>query len=147
MFGRIKNKFSYKKELFSDLWHVAVVLVVCSIIVAFTPAPAYLVFIGGTIMISIFILPKIRSITNQIYSLLSWIFGTTAILVLVLYAVRTTFPYIVGDNLVLVQVEVVPGIFMKPITIFMFSFFLWFIFGLYTPSSITRFEQMLPEVR
>lgn len=98
-------------------------------------------------MISIFILPKIRSITGQIYSLLSWIFGTTAVLVLVLYAVRTTFPYIVGDNLVLVQVEVVPGIFMKPITIFMFSFFLWFVFGLYTPSSIRRFEKMLPEVR
>jgi hypothetical protein len=147
MFGRIKNKVSNKRELFSDLWHVAVVLAVCAIILAFTPAPAYLVFIGGAIMISIFILPKIRSITGQFYSLLSWIFGTTAVLVLVIYAVRTTFPYIVGDNLVLVQVEVVPGIFMKPITIFMFSFFLWFIFGLYTPSSIRRFEQMLPEVR
>jgi hypothetical protein len=122
-------------------------LAVCAIILAFTPAPAYLVFIGGAIMISIFILPKIRRITGQIYSLLSWIFGTTAVLVLVIYAVRTTFPYIVGDNLVLVQVEVVPGIYMKPITIFMFSFFLWFVFGLYTPSSIRRFEQMLPDVR
>jgi hypothetical protein len=147
MFGRIKNRVSNKRELFSDLWHVAVVLAACSIILAFTPAPAYLVFIGGAIMVSIFILPKIRSITGQLYSLLSWIFGTTAVLVLVIYAVRTTFPYIVGDNLVLVQVEVVPGIFMKPITIFMFSFFLWFIFGLYTPSSIRRFEQMLPDVR
>jgi hypothetical protein len=147
MFGRIKNRVSNKREFFSDLWHVAVVLVACAIILAFTPAPAYLVFIGGAIMISIFILPKIRSITGQFYSLLSWIFGTTSVLVLVIYAVRTTFPYIVGDNLVLVQVEVVPGIFMKPITIFMFSFFLWFVFGLYTPSSIRRFEQMLPEVR
>lgn len=147
MFSRIKNIFSNKKELLSDLWHVAVVLAVCAIILAFTPAPAYLVFIGGAIMISIFILPKIRRITGQIYSLLSWIFGTTAVLVLVIYAVRTTFPYIVGDNLVLVQVEVVPGIYMKPITIFMFSFFLWFVFGLYTPSSIRRFEQMLPDVR
>lgn len=147
MFRRIKNRFSNKKDLFSDLWHVAVVLAVCAIILAFTPAPAYLIFIGGAIMISIFILPKIRRVTGQIYSLLSWIFGTTAVLVLVIYAVRTTFPYIVGDNLVLVQVEVVPGIYMKPITIFMFSFFLWFIFGLYTPSSIRRFEQMLPEVR
>ena len=147
MFDRIKNILSNKKELFSDLWHVAVVLAVCAIILAFTPAPPYLVFIGGAIMVSIFILPKIRRITGQIYSLLSWIFGTTAILVLVIYAVRTTFPYIVGDNLVLVQVEVIPGIYMKPITIFMFSFFLWFVFGLYTPSSIRRFEQMLPDVR
>jgi hypothetical protein len=147
MFEHIKNRFSNKKELFSDLWHVAVVLAVCAIILAFTPAPAYLVFIGGAIMISIFILPKIRHITGQIYSLLSWIFGTTAVLVLIIYAVRTTFPYIVGDNLVLVQVEVVPGIYMKPITIFMFSIFLWFVFGLYTPSSIRRFEQMLPDVR
>ncbi|MCW4043563.1 MAG: hypothetical protein NWE90_07570 [Candidatus Bathyarchaeota archaeon] len=147
MFGRIKNRFSNKKELFSDLSHVAVVLAVCAIILAFTPAPAYLVFIGGAIMISIFILPKIRHVTGQIYSLLSWIFGTTAVLVLVIYAVRITFPYIVGDNLVLVQVEVVPGIYMKPITIFMFSIFLWFVFGLYTPSSIRRFEQMLPDVR
>jgi hypothetical protein len=147
MFNRIKNRLSNRKEIFSDLWHVAVVLVVCAIILAFTPTPAYLVFIGGAIMISIFILPKIKHVTSQIYSLLSWIFGTTAVLVLIIYAVRTTFPYIVGDNLVLVQVEVVPGIYMKPITIFMFSFFLWFIFGLYTPSSIKRFEQMLPDVR
>ena len=147
MFDRIKNILSNKKELFSDLWHVAVVLAVCAIILAFTPAPPYLVFIGGAIMISMFILPKIRRITGQIYSLLSWIFGTTAILVLLIYAVRTTFPYIVGDNLVLVQVEVIPGMYMKPITIFMFSFFLWFVFGLYTPSSIRRFEQMLPDVR
>ena len=59
MFDRIKKKFANKKELFSDLWHVAVVLAVCAIILAFTPAPAYLVFVGGAIMISIFILPKI----------------------------------------------------------------------------------------
>ena len=147
MFERVKKTFLTKKELFSDLWHVAVVLAVCAIILAFTPAPPYLVFIGGAIMISVFILPKIKSITGQIYSLLSWIFGVTAALVLLIYAVRTTFPYIVGDNLVLVQVEVVPGIYMKPITIFMFSFFLWFVFGLYTPSSIKRFELMLPDIR
>jgi hypothetical protein len=136
-----------RKGLYSDLWHIAVVLAVCAVILAFTPAPHYIVFIGGSIMISIFILPNIRRITSYIYSLLSWVFGSTAVLVMIVYAVKAAPPYIVGDNLVLIQVEVLPGIHMKPITIFMFAFFLWFAFGLYTPSSIRRFEQMLPDVR
>jgi len=144
---RLKVSLTERSDLYSDLWHVAVVLAVCAIILALTPAPAYIIFIGGSIMVSIFILPKIKRITDYMYSLFSWIFGTTAILVMIVYAVKAAPPYIVGDNLVLVQVEVLPGLYMKPITIFMFSFFLWFVFGLYTPSSIRRFEQMLPDVR
>jgi len=144
---RLKVSLAERSDLYSDLWHVAVVLAVCAIILALTPAPAYIIFIGGSIMVSIFILPKVKRITDYMYSLFSWIFGTTAILVMIVYAVKAAPPYIVGDNLVLVQVEVLPGLYMKPITIFMFSFFLWFVFGLYTPSSIRRFEQMLPDVR
>ena len=136
-----------RKGLYADLWHIAVVLAVCAIILAFTPAPPYIVFIGGSVMVSIFILPNIRQITGYVYSLLSWVFGATAILVMIVYAVKAAPPYIVGDNLVLVQVEVLPGVHMKPITIFMFAFFLWFAFGLYTPSSIRRFERMVPDVR
>ena len=144
---RFKTSRTERNELYTDLWHVAVVLLVCAIILALTSAPAYLVFIGGSVMISIFVLPKIRRVTSYLHSLLSWIFGITASLVLVIYPVKATPPYIVGDNLVLVQVEVLPGLYLKPITIFMFSFFLWFVFGLYTPSSIRRFEQMLADVR
>jgi hypothetical protein len=144
---RLKASLAERSEMYSDLWHVGVVLAVCAVILALTPAPPYLIFIGGSIMISIFVLPKIRRVTSYLYSLLSWIFGMTAALVIIIYPVKATPPYIVGDNLVLVQVEVLPGIYMKPITIFIFSFFLWFVFGLYTPSSIRRFEQMLPDVR
>ncbi|MCX6660285.1 MAG: hypothetical protein NTX81_07905, partial [Candidatus Bathyarchaeota archaeon] len=147
VFRRLRKSDLGSKDLYSDLWHVAVVLAVCAIILVLTPAPPYIIFVGGSIMVSIFILPKIKRITGHVYSLLSWIFGATAVLVMIVYAVKGTPPYIVGDNLVLVQVEVLPGLFMKPITIFMFSFFLWFIFGLYTPSSIRRFEQMLPDIR
>ncbi|MBS7626004.1 hypothetical protein KEJ51_03030 [Candidatus Bathyarchaeota archaeon] len=143
----LRKMFKEDQDLYKDLWHIIVVIVFCGLILMFTPAPAYIVFIGGIIMISIFILPKIKRVTNYIYSLLSWVFGITAVSVLVVYTVKATPPYIVGDNLVLIQVEVLPGLYMKPITIFMFSFFLWFVFGLYTPSSIRRFEQMLPDIR
>lgn len=147
VWGRIKAIIAQRRDLYSDLWHVVVVLAVCAIILALTPAPPYIVFIGGSIMVSIFVLPKIKRITGYIYSLFSWIFGATAVLVMIVYAVKAAPPYIVGDNLVLMQVEVLPGLRMKPITIFMFAFFLWFVFGLYTPSSIRRFEQMLPDIR
>ncbi|MGQ9639094.1 MAG: hypothetical protein ACUVUB_01375 [Candidatus Bathyarchaeia archaeon] len=139
--------FERERELYTDLRHIAVVIIVCAIILMFTPAPAYVVFTGGVIMISIFILPKIKRMTSYIYTLLSWIFGITAVSVLIVYTIRAIPPYIVGDNLVLIQIEVLPGLYMKPITIFIFSFFLWFVFGLYTPSSIRRFEQMLPDIR
>ncbi len=147
MWSRLRETLSEKRDLYSDLWHVVVVLAVCAIILALTPAPPYIVFIGGIIMVSVFILPKIRRITGYIYSLLSWIFGATAVLVMIIYTVKAAPPYIVGDNLVLIEVEVLPGLHMKPITIFIFAFFLWFVFGLYTPSSIRRFEQMLPDIR
>jgi len=147
MWNRLKTILAQRRDLYSDLWHVVVVLAVCAIILALTPTPPYIIFIGGSIMVSVFILPKIKRMTGYIYSLLSWIFGATAVLVMIVYAVKAAPPYIVGDNLVLVQIEVLPGLRMKPITIFIFAFFLWFVFGLYTPSSIRRFEQMLPDIR
>lgn len=130
-----------------DLTYIITIIIVCSILLIFTPAPAYIILVGAMILIAIIIFPKIKTFQDYIYSLLSWIFGVTAILIVVTYAIISSPPYVVGDNLVLVEVNIVPGLYLKPITIFMFSFFLWFAFALYSPGNSRRFIGMLPEVR
>jgi hypothetical protein len=44
-----------------------------------------------------------------------------------------------GENLVLIEVQVLPGFYMKPITFFTFALFLSFAFGLYAPPTRQRF--------
>lgn len=44
-----------------------------------------------------------------------------------------------GENLVLIEVQVLPGFYMKPITFFTYTMFLSFAFGLYTPQTRQRF--------
>jgi len=65
-------------------------------------------------------------------SLLSLIFGLLALTVILISTVSSTAPYIIGENLVLSEVQMLPGFYMKPITVFQYSFFLCFAFALYT---------------
>lgn len=67
------------------------------------------------------------------FPVLSLIFGLAALVVILAPTVTSTPPYIVGENLVLTEVQVLPGFYMKPITFFQYSFFLCFGFALYTP--------------
>lgn len=91
----------------------------------------------------------LRAIVSERYLMntLSWLSGTAAIAVLLANTLKATPPYIVGDALVSVEVYVLPGIYMKPMTIFTFLFFLSYAFGLISTSARRRFMQMPSLVR
>ena len=59
---------------------------------------------------------------------------------MILGATLTPTGTIVGESMVMIEVQVLPGFFMKPITFFQYSMFLSFAFGLYTP--LTRRRMM-----
>ncbi len=59
-------------------------------------------------------------------------FGVAALSIL-LGSTYAPIGTISGENLVLIEVQVLPGFYMKPITIFTFTMFLCFAFGLYAP--------------
>ena len=48
--------------------------------------------------------------------------------------------------MVVIEVEVLPGFFMKPITFFQYSMFLSFAFGLYSPATRARLMNARPQV-
>ena len=73
----------------------------------------------------------------NIFSILSIAFGIAAISML-LGATLTPAGQIIGESLVVIEVEVLPGFFMKPITFFQFCMFLCFAFGLYSPLTRER---------
>jgi len=68
---------------------------------------------------------------------LSVLFGLMAITVLAAFSFQTTAPYVIGENLVSAEVNL--GLLqIKPITLFMYLFFLSFGFGLNSPISRRR---------
>jgi hypothetical protein len=70
-------------------------------------------------------------------NILSILFGFLAISVLTSYTIRATAPYVIGENLVVAEVNL--GLLqLKPITLFMYLFFLSYGFGLNSPISKQR---------
>jgi len=65
---------------------------------------------------------------------------------MILGATLTPAGQIVGESMVMIEVQVLPGFFMKPITFFQFSMFLSFAFGLYTPLTRRRMYSARPSV-
>ena len=88
---------------------------------------------------------------NKLYShaptALSVIFGSIAVLSLLTNTFEAVPPYVVGENLILVEIQVLPGFYLKPMTLFTYSFFVAFAFGLYTPNTLRRAKNLRPEVR
>ena len=85
---------------------------------------------------------SVRSaIPRDINNVLSISFGILAVAILLAYSVRATAPYVVGENLVLVEIYLV-GFYAKPITLFTYFFFLSYAFGLNSPISRSRFLRM-----
>jgi hypothetical protein len=80
-------------------------------------------------------------IPRDINNILSIILGLLAIVILLSYSVRTSAPYVVGENLVLAEIYL-PGFTIKPITLFQYFFFLSFAFGLNSRISRARFVRM-----
>jgi hypothetical protein len=80
-------------------------------------------------------------VPRDIANILSIAFGLLAVTTLLAYSVKATAPYIVGENLVLAEVYL-PGFIIKPITLFQYSFFLSYAFGLSSPISKARFLKM-----
>ena len=65
---------------------------------------------------------------------------------MILAATLTPAGTIVGESMVMIEVQVLPGFFMKPITFFQFSMFLSFAFGLYTPLTRQRMLSARPSI-
>ena len=96
-------------------------------------------------------MPRVRSapvqavshpmIPRNINNILSIGLGLLAIAVLVAYSVRSSAPYVVGENLVLAEIPL-PGFVIKPVTLFTYLFFLSYAFGLNSPISRYRFLRM-----
>ena len=87
-----------------------------------------------------------KVIPSQIISIernnvLSIIFGVIAIGVLVAYSFKATAPYVIGENLVLAEVNLII-IQVKPITLFTYLFFVSFGFGLNSSITKERFLKM-----
>ncbi len=80
-----------------------------------------------------------------IYHLLSIFFGCIAIIVVSFAAFTADPPYVIGENLVLKEIYLTPTFYLKPITLFTYSFFLSFIFGLYSPNTQRRVKE-IPEL-
>jgi hypothetical protein len=87
----------------------------------------------------------VSQIGTNAFSILSVAFGVAA-LAMILGATLAPMGQINGESLVLIEVQVLPGFYMKPITFFTFSLFLSFAFGLYTPQTRSRFLGARPNV-
>jgi len=70
-------------------------------------------------------------------NLLSILLGTLAIGVLVAYSFKPMAPYVIGENLVLVEINLF-AFQIKPITLFTYLFFLSYCFGLSSPITKQR---------
>jgi len=81
----------------------------------------------------------------HIFSILSVGFGVAA-LAMILAATLTPTGQISGQSLVTVEVQVLPGFYMKPITFFTYCLFLCFGFGLYSPKTRGLFLNVGPDV-
>jgi len=77
-------------------------------------------------------------VPRETNSILSIVFGMLGIAVLLSYSLKITAPYIIGENLVLAEVDLII-IKLKPITLFTYLFFLSFGFGLNSSISRERF--------
>lgn len=90
-------------------------------------------------------LSTLEFVKENLFSILSIGFGVAA-LAMILGATLTPAGQIIGQSLVLIEVPILPGFFMKPITFFQFSMFLSFAFGLYTPLTRRRMLSARPSV-
>lgn len=79
------------------------------------------------------------------FSVLSIAFGVAA-LAMILGATLAPTGQITGQSLVLIEVQVLPGFYMKPITFFTFALFLSFAFGLYSTQTRRRFLGVRPSL-
>ena len=73
----------------------------------------------------------LRYARQNLFPLLSVAFGVAAVAMIL--GSTLAGGRIVGEDMVLIEVQVLPGFYMKPITFFTFTLFLSFGFGLYTP--------------
>jgi hypothetical protein len=82
-------------------------------------------------------IPLSMMLPRGVSNLLSMLFGIMAIGVLLAYAFKTTAPYVIGENLVLAEIDLII-LKLKPITLFTYLFFLSYGFGLSSPISKQR---------
>jgi len=78
---------------------------------------------------------------REVNNILSILFGLTAVAMLTAYSVKATAPYIIGENLVLAEIDLI-FFKIKPMTLFTYLFFLSYGFGLSSSISKERFLRM-----
>lgn len=88
-----------------------------------------------------------HKVYGYLFTTLSVIFGLMAVASLLVGAIEAAPPYVVGENLILVEIQLLPGLYVKPMTLFTYTFFLAFAFGLYTPNTLRRARSLSPEAR
>ena len=70
-------------------------------------------------------------------NIISIIFGMTSMILLLFYTLSASSPYVLGQNLVSAEIDL-GFVQLKPITLFMYLFFLSYCFGLSSPISKQR---------
>jgi hypothetical protein len=88
----------------------------------------------------------LAGLKTNAFSILSIAFGVSALTMILASTFAPSGGQISGSNLVLIEIEVLPGFYMKPITFFQFSMFLSFAFGLNTPITRQRFLKLRPSI-
>ncbi len=81
-------------------------------------------------------------LSSHAFSILSVIFAITGVAMIIGSTLSANPPGVIGENLVLVEVQVLPNFYMKPITFFTYCLFLSFAFGLNTDLSRRRMLQV-----
>lgn len=76
----------------------------------------------------------LTEIRKHLFAILSASFGVAAV-AMILGSTYASTGRISGEDLVLIEVQILPGFYMKPVTFFTFALFLSFAFGLYSPST------------
>lgn len=141
------GRFGIKGRLGHDLIEIFIFIIVGWSLVAFAGFPLSYMIICIALMLIALLMPKIRRPTPYIYSLFSWFFGIISILILLNYTIRIAPFSILGEPLVLSEIDILPGVYLKPITLLMFSIFLWYAFGLYSEGWRRRFASLTPDMR
>jgi len=113
----------------------------------YTTVPVSYLYFGAATIVAVIVASRIRHFTPYVFSLLSWIFGIISLWLLIRYSIQLTPLAVVGNEFVNKEIFFDTVIYLKPATLFMFTAFLYFAFGLESPSWKERLRNMAPEFR
>jgi len=129
------------------LSEIITVFAIGQILAWYTTVPVSYLYFGAATIVAVIVASRIRHFTPYVFSLLSWIFGIISLWLLIRYSIQLTPLAVVGNEFVNKEIFFDTVIYLKPATLFMFTAFLYFAFGLESPSWKERLRNMAPEFR